>query len=150
MAIAISEIVETYKNRFQVGLPYVVEKPVDDLSLIITIPAFKEPDIEKILQSLAECEKPAGIVEILLVINAPAEATEDVLKINQKAFETARMLELPEFLQLRIIRSENIAKKYFGAGMARKIGMDEAVQRVGCFKKRWSDCLPGCRLYSIS
>ncbi len=134
----LQKIVSTYCNRFQVHTLRTMEKPDPTSSLMITIPSFKEPDILTTLRSLGSCQPPSGTVEVIIVINAGADAGPEVLKMNaltvQQIQDWIRM-EQPGFINTLIIREEEIPKKMAGAGMARKIGMDEAVQRWAMIEK---------------
>ncbi len=131
MKSSLIPIIETYINRFQVNQPYFSTRSRDDLSLIIAIPAYKEPNIKATLDSLAKCQPPRGTVEIIIIINAPEHASLMDLEVNRQCenqiieWSTSK----PDFLEILIIKEESLAQKHAGAGLARKIGMDEAVQR---------------------
>jgi hypothetical protein len=132
VAEPISSLVKTYAERFHVREPYFTSVPAADLSLIIAMPSFKEPDILSTLKSLSACTAPRGQVEIIITINAPEDSSAEILDANNGTYEQIRQWEgsdKPEFMRLLVIREEDIPKKMAGAGMARKIGMDEAVQR---------------------
>ncbi len=126
------QIVDTYTKRFNVHAPYFKEAPRKDTCLIICIPAFKEPEILTTLRSLAKGTPPTGAVELIIVVNAPQNATTEILEINSNTVSQINDWienEQPNFIHTFLIREESILKKDAGAGMARKIGMDEAVQR---------------------
>jgi hypothetical protein len=132
MGESISALVETYTGRFHVKKPYFNSASSADLSLIIVIPSFKEPDLLSTLKSLSACASPRGSVEVIVTINAPEYSDAGVLALNERTFEDVHRWERrdkPDFMKLLVIREESIAKKSAGAGMARKIGMDEALQR---------------------
>lgn len=128
----LSKIVDTYSKRFKVHEPYFKEAPPEDTYLIICVPAFKEPDILATLRSLAKCIPPSGTVELIIVVNAPETSDSDILQVNANSVSQINNWienEQPNFIKTLVIREESIPKKDAGAGMARKIGMDEAVQR---------------------
>lgn len=133
----ITDIVDVYKNRFQVKEAFISSHPSVDLSLIIAIPSYKEKEIKKTLESLKNCIPPRGDVEVLITINAPDDASAEDLAINDQTVEDIKSIEasLPDFLKVHIIRQEQLPKKHAGAGLARKIGMDEAVQRWASINK---------------
>ncbi len=128
----------TYVQRFQVNKVYFTHSPDKDLCLSIVIPAYKEPDILTTLRSLNDCRAPSGKVEVIIVINAPENAKKESLQVNER---TARQIkqwekgEKSDFIQLLIIREEGLPLKHAGAGLARKIGMDEAAQRWAMIRK---------------
>lgn len=128
----LAQIVKTYTNRFNVHKPYFEAVPREDACLIICIPAFKEPDILTTLCSLAKCIPPSRNIEVIIVVNAPENATPETLEVNKHTVSQINHWiekEQPNFINAFIIREESIPKKDAGAGYARKIGMDEAVQR---------------------
>lgn len=128
---AISETVEIYTRRFKVRQPYFSESPSQDICLIIVIPSYKEPDILNTLHSLSSCAPPAGTVELIVMVNAPEGASVEDLATNRETIEQIRQWKStrPQFLKVLVIREEALPEKLAGAGMARKIGMDEAVRR---------------------
>ncbi len=128
----IKQIVEIYLKRFRVAPRYLREVPKRETCLIIAIPAFKEPNILGTLHSLAACKPPSGKVEVIITVNAPENSDEEILAINSTCIDqinTWIKSEQPNFITTHIIREESIPKRDAGAGYARKIGMDEALQR---------------------
>ena len=99
--------------------------PPADLGIIVVLPAFKEPNIEIALESLNLCEVPDKEVLIIIVINESKSADSETTKINQHCLEQIRSFDskfqtLTTYLKL--------PEKKAGVGLARKIGMDEAVR----------------------
>ncbi|MDO6435819.1 family 2 glycosyl transferase [Cyclobacterium sp. 1_MG-2023] len=138
MSQDIAKISANYKHRFNVNDPYFDESPAEELSLIIVIPSYKEPDISYTLSSLSQCIAPKGMVELIVVINAPENASSDVLEMNRHTISQIRSREkqlVENRISLKLIQEENLPKKFAGAGLARKIGMDEALQRWTLAKK---------------
>ncbi|MGQ8335893.1 glycosyltransferase [Sunxiuqinia sp. A32] len=111
---------------------FVKEVPAENLGLVVVIPVYDEPELIKTLDSLAFCDSPQCDVEVLLVVNSGEKASDRVLKQNQ---ETVIQVEdwiskKPKlFFKTFIIQPSPFIKKHAGAGMARKVGMDEAVRR---------------------
>lgn len=131
-------IISTYTKRFQVNEPYLLETPPEDLSLVLVIPAYKEPNLAKTLNSLGKCGATTGSVEVICVVNAPIDAADIVLQTNQECIRQIQEWQMnhPEhFIKWRLIREEVLPKKKAGAGLARKIGMDEALRRWGMLGK---------------
>ena len=132
------QLMNTYSRRFLVNPPYIDTLPNPTLSLIVVIPSYKEPDIVSTLSSLSACFPPKGIVEIIVTINAPEGSDSETLSINQRTVEQVenwKEKHLPFFMELVVIREENLAVKFAGAGWARKIGMDEALRRWSMLEK---------------
>ncbi|GAB3003847.1 hypothetical protein GCM10027284_21990 [Cyclobacterium sediminis] len=138
MSQDIAKVSANYKHRFNVNDPYFDESPAEELSLIVVIPSYKEPDISCTLASLCQCIAPKGKVELIIVINAPENAPPEVLEMNRQTIRQIRSLEkqlAENRIRLKLIQEENLPKKFAGAGLARKIGMDEALQRWNLAKK---------------
>lgn len=126
------QLLDTYMRRFLVSPPYIDRIPDPTLSLIVVIPSFKEPDILPTLASLAFCDPPKGSVEVIIIINAPEGSDLEIYDLNQQTvdqIENWKAVQKPSFMNVFIIREENLPVKFAGAGFARKIGMDEALRR---------------------
>ncbi|MDN3690337.1 family 2 glycosyl transferase [Cyclobacterium jeungdonense] len=131
-------IIGTYTKRFQVKESYLKGAPPDDLSLVVVIPAYMEPNIDITLNSLGNCQPTTGSVEVICVVNAPAGAPDAVLTTNRECIRQVQEWKRnhpDHFIQLKLIREEALPKKKAGAGLARKIGMDEALRRWGMLGK---------------
>jgi hypothetical protein len=78
-------------------------------------------------------------VEVIVVLNASETDSEPVIQEQKQcAADIKRFAEskpLPSWLNLLTIEAFNLRKKHFGAGLARKIGLDEAVRRFFQIKK---------------
>lgn len=109
---------------------FIEEAPYNNTGIIVVIPAYNEPAIIQVLNSLAGCRKPACKVEVLIVINAPANAPEEHLRNNRKTISDIESWKKENkncFFRLFYFVAGNI--KGWGVGLARKSGMDEAVRR---------------------
>lgn len=98
--------------------------------MIVVIPVYLEDKLESTLDSLLQCHAPQQNVAVLLVVNAAVHADEEVI-LQQK--NTITMLSSyvqgsSEWLRFYVVEALDLPKKHFGAGLARKIGMDLAVQ----------------------
>jgi hypothetical protein len=103
------------------------------LGLIVVIPCFDEPDIGPVLESLAACDAPDCEVEVLIVINAPAGAALDILACNATAAGRASEYaaeRMPQWMSVHTIECNELPVARAGVGLARKIGMDEALGRI--------------------
>lgn len=122
-----------YLDRYGFQAPKITETPQDNLSLIIVIPCFNEPDLIQSLEAILACELPKGkSIEVITVINAGVHHDESIKEHNQETYEQAlkwaAAINTPA-LTFYFILEDSLPKKHAGVGLARKIGMDEAVAR---------------------
>lgn len=104
--------------------------PDSALEIAIVIPVYKEREyLFHTLDSLLQCLKPSGSVEIIMVFNCSERDGEGIL---MEQIETAKLVRtnyeqrFPQWINPLVIEAYNLSKKHFGAGLARKIGMDAA------------------------
>jgi hypothetical protein len=111
---------------------YITARPLKDLNYIIVIPCYNEDKLIRSLESLYNCSKPEFPVEIIIVINSSITADNKVKEQNTKTLNEANTwiskYSTRKF-SYHIIYVPGLSPKYAGAGLARKIGMDEAVSR---------------------
>ncbi len=110
-----------------------------DLKLCIVIPCYNEPDLISSLKSIANCSKSSFSTEVIIVINSSEIADDNVIKTNIKTFEnvSAWITENNTAkLKFYIIYKDNLPSKFAGVGLARKIGMDEAIYRFNSINKK--------------
>ena len=106
--------------------------------IIVVIPCLDEPNILLTLNSLNNCDSPLCMAEVLIVINHSEIASEAIKKSNLK---TKSELEnwisgiKNEKVKFFVIGPIELQKKWAGAGLARKKGMDEAVRRFNQIQK---------------
>lgn len=96
-----------------------------DLSLIVVIPCFKEPDLLTALNSLDACDKTKGKILVIVVVNESEKATSEIQAANQ---ETLTQLKNYRSNLHLLVSHQKLPHKKAGVGLARKIGMDEAVR----------------------
>lgn len=104
------------------------------------IPCHNEPDILSTLQSLAACQPCRAAVEVIVVLNASAKHGPDVHQRHQDRLqELQNWSESPASEQapftLILIDAPDLPAKHAGVGLARRLGMDLATERlyqVGC------------------
>ncbi|MGB0581120.1 MAG: glycosyltransferase [Limisphaerales bacterium] len=94
-----------------------------DLRLVVVIPCHDEPDLIGSLNSLQECD-PIDGVEVIVVINGAEPDAQ-----NERSRSELREWIKPWF-GLHVIEANNLPRKHAGVGLARKIGLDEAVRRL--------------------
>ncbi len=114
------------------------EVPPENTGIIVVIPSYDEPDITVLLDSLALCVKPACSVEVIIIVNAPADASEAGLINNRKTISDIELWkkEHPRcFFYLHGIDLKSEKLDGWGVGLARKTGMDEAVRRFNLINR---------------
>ena len=121
-----------YLNKYGFCEPQVTEQPNPDLAMIVVIPCFNETDLISSLKSLYNCDLPDTNVEVITVVNAGIKYNDDVKLQNLKTLKEAQdwaNIHNTENLKFHFIINNELPKKHAGVGLARKIGMDEAVSR---------------------
>lgn len=127
-----------YLQKNQSFLKILTEPPHNDLQISIVIPCYDEPQLIRTLESLLHCDMPHCAIEVIVVINSSAKASEKVILQNQKTIEEAELWirnNSTEKLKFLIIEEPQMPVKYAGVGLARKIGMDAAVYRYNLLNK---------------
>jgi len=112
--------------------PHIVERPAENLRYIVVIPVFCEPDLHKSLDSLWNCKRPEGYAEVIMVLNAPENADAFIRETNNITLQKTQQWisnHVDPSLRFFIIEEQELPIKDAGAGMSRKIGMDEAIWR---------------------
>ncbi len=106
--------------------------PAEDLSLVVVIPCHDEPDAVGSLQALRDCQPPIGSVEVIIVINSSETDVEEIKQQNKATLADVQSW-IAEHTESRFrcfaLYHPDLPKKHAGVGLARKIGMDEAVRR---------------------
>jgi hypothetical protein len=108
------------------------EAPPENTGIIVVVPSYDEPDIPVLLASLAQCGEPACSVEVMIIVNAPANASSESLIHNRKTISDIELWQNGHpgcFLKLHTIDVKSAKIDGWGVGLARKTGMDEAIRR---------------------
>ncbi len=108
------------------------EAPDINTGIIVVVPSFNEPGITVLLDSLAACKEPDCGTEVIIVINAPADAGVDKISGNELTrsnIENWKMQHSACFFRLFVITADTTLFAKWGVGLARKTGMDEALRR---------------------
>lgn len=128
-----------YLNKYSFREQQISVPPVQGVGLIVVIPAHDEADLIRSVSSLQNCEAPNGNIEVIVVFNASETAQQEIIDRNinvqielEKWFKT---VEQPKF-ELFCLKENKLPKKHAGVGLARKIGMDEAVRRFEMINNR--------------
>ena len=123
---------DLYLERYGSGIVEGLPDPDPDLFLIITIPAYKEPDLAGSISSLLACDPPGIKWEIIVNVNYPESADPESVRVTMDSFSVVRSLaEKNRRTDVRIISllSAGLPNRHAGVGLARKIAMDQAVVR---------------------
>lgn len=123
------------KNNRKVLIP---ANPNANCGLRVVIPCFNEPDILQTLESIYSCQTAEAGTEVIVVINHSGNASKEIRLQNAKTkLETDNWISKhrKEKLDFFVIGPVELPEKWAGAGLARKLGMDEAVRRFNLLEK---------------
>ncbi len=127
-----------YLEKNRLAQPQIEESPQNDLEVIIVIPAYNEKYILSSIKSIFECTAPGCSVEIIVVIN-DSQSDDQRVKDQNKKTEKDLILWASSHNKDRIkvfpVYFSNLSPKKAGVGLARKLGMDEAVHRFSLLGK---------------
>jgi len=139
MAKEIRSIAAVYFDRFN-HRELELNCPVpSNLELIVVIPSHNEPDLLGSLRSLKDAFVPIGVsVEVITVINHGVNTDSDIVEQNEKTVVQANQFSLKnncESITFKTLEVFDMPPKKAGVGLARKIGMDEALNRFSKINK---------------
>ena len=111
--------------------PFIAEESSPLLSMVVVIPCLNEPAIVQTLESLWACEEVNASCEVIVAVNDSEDSPAQVKDFNLNTYEQLKKWKENdrERLVLHPIYAGSVRAKFAGAGMARKIGMDEAIRR---------------------
>ncbi len=121
-----------YFEKYGIRPKLIEEKPDPQLGICVVIPCYNEPDLEFSLESLYKCNAPTCSVEVIVVLNAGEQSDSDVMAQNretEREFRKWTSEHSHAWISFHLIKENRLPKKHAGVGLARKIGMDEAVRR---------------------
>lgn len=104
----------------------------NEVGLVVMIPCLNEPEIVRTLESLWACRPIKSACEVVVVVNESEASSPEVQAANEKTY-----LLLQEWkkendrigMVLHPIYARKVDARSAGAGMARKIAMDELIRR---------------------
>ena len=117
---------------------FIKEAPDNQIGIIVVVPAFDEPGIAPLLNSLKSCDKPGCKVEVIVVVNAPADSSAESLENNSRCIENIIQWKNDNknrFFEIHVIDTGRSPIAGWGVGLARKTGMDEALRRFNALEK---------------
>lgn len=123
---------DKYFSRVKTYDSLIKQKPAENLQISVVIPVYNEPEVIKTLQSLLRNSFAGFNAEIIFVINSAINEEEKILLQNKKS-KTELKAEFEKNnnsnLKMFILEFSDLPTKTAGVGLARKIGMDEALRR---------------------
>ncbi len=115
-----------YLSRYAWQEPLFPETVIhEDTGLIIVIPAYNEPDILKVINCIQKCKRPKCEVLILVVFNESLVENPEISTRNENGLAQLKQVQGPYPVMSQLVK---LTPKKAGVGLARKIGMDEAVR----------------------
>ena len=118
--------------------PSISVLPAEGTSIIVVIPCFNEPDILSSLESIYKCNRDGICLEIIVVINFGEQCSSDVKEYNRVSFQNIEawaVAHKESGFSCYAMLAPDLPLKFAGVGLARKIGMDEAVSRFNTLGK---------------
>ncbi len=126
---------ENYFQKFKYQSKYKIQEPPSGLlRFIVVIPAYLEDEILSTLTSIQNAHKPEGDAEVIVVVNFSENDSHANKEQNLKTYNVLYQWSFDnsnEKLKFFSVLADNLPVKHAGVGLARKIGMDLAVERFG-------------------
>ena len=142
----------------RVLFPVLIDEPPDNQTgIIVVVPSFNEPGISFLLDSLGCCEDPGCKVEVIVLVNAPADAGNECILNNRICINNINSWKKRNrsFFRLYAIDAGQPEIRGWGVGLARKTGMDEALRRFnainrpeGVIASLDADCTVECNYFA--
>lgn len=105
--------------------------PEFEADMVVVIPCYNEPGLFTTLQSLVETTLPEARIGTVIVFNSSERSTEEGILQNRTSFMQVRefaAVNNSDRIQFLPLLFEELPRKHAGVGLARKIGMDLAVE----------------------
>ncbi len=132
-------LTQKYFNRFSYLPAQLHQKTSRNTKLIVVIPCYNETALIESLSCLSVCSIPEETsIEVITVINHSEIADNETKNLNSKTYKDAENFAVnynTDQIQFLTIKAFDLPKKHAGVGLARKIGMDEALQRFQSIDK---------------
>lgn len=132
-------LIDKYFNRFSYQEHQLQDSVNKNTELIIVIPCFNESNLLGTFSSLINCRIPKDVsIEIITVINHSEISPELIKETNLTAYNSAiefSKKNTSKQLRFLTLKAFDLPKKHAGVGLARKVGMDEALYRFQSINK---------------
>ncbi|NIR31572.1 MAG: glycosyltransferase family 2 protein [Gammaproteobacteria bacterium] len=122
-----------YLRKHQLIPAQIAAPPSPRLGLVVVIPCFDEPALLPTLEALHACGRTTCDAEVIVVVNASQASPQAVHRRNRRTCEEARRWarrRSDRRLAFRVVYLPDLPPRHAGVGLARKLGMDEAVVRL--------------------
>lgn len=106
--------------------------PDPRLKACVIIPSCNEAHLDLTIDSLCSAHPIDGSCELIVVLNHPDNAADDIKSFHQKQYDKLLTISnqwCSTFLKIHVLPVQQLPSKIAGVGLARKIGMDEAIRR---------------------
>lgn len=117
---------------------FIEAEVLTSLSIIVVIPCLNESEILRTLESVWSCDPVDSFCEVIVAVNDSENSSPEVKSFNQETYKNLldwkKGNDRPN-LALHPIYAESVNARHAGAGMARKIGMDEAIRRFNAVNR---------------
>ena len=131
-----------YLRKHQLDPRTIAARPHARLGMAVVIPCREEPELVTSLESLRACHRPPCPVEVIVVVNgsdadgpaARARNRRTVAHATEWIQEHGLGGEGKEF-SVHLLEFPDLPARRAGAGLARKLGMDEAVGRFADIRR---------------
>jgi hypothetical protein len=128
----------SYFARYKSLPPFFMERPEEDLNIVVMIPCYDDESVFETLQSLENANPIASKMEVIVVVNSGEMTPVEIVERNRKIYNQLLQQSKEDcyaHFQLLPLWIEGTAKKKAGVGFARKTGMDEAVRRFAAIDR---------------
>lgn len=126
-------MVHSYFKRHKDFTPKIDNVAHSDLGISVVLPSYNEPNLWQSLETLMQCHKPECAVEVIVVVNYPANSPSEIEQNAQHCLELVRKADQicnNQRFKFIPLKAFNLPKKHAGVGLARKTGMDQAAWRL--------------------
>lgn len=123
---------EHYFSKQQSFHPHITDVPNAELNYAVVIPSFYEENIIAALEALWKTERPEGALEVIVVINEQKGVPEEIHQVNLQTshvIDNWKKQHEEDKFKVFSIFADSLPPQHAGVGLARKIGMDEAIWR---------------------
>jgi hypothetical protein len=128
----IAGFADTYLSNQKPVISYIQEPPSGLLHFVVVIPAYLEDKTLITLENLKRTILPKSDVEVIVLINfSESDSNSDKIKSRALHTECEKWCFANSTVNFKFytLLAADLPSKHAGAGLARKIGMDQALQR---------------------
>ncbi|NJK86995.1 MAG: hypothetical protein HC906_14470 [Bacteroidales bacterium] len=119
-----------YLNKQDINEYQILTGVDHSTGFFIVIPCYNENLLLHTLDSLWNCTRPSTPVLVLIVVNSPEDAPAATIEQNIKTLQEAGAwisAHKDDAIRFELLYYPLLPRKFAGAGLARKIGMNTAV-----------------------